>query len=62
MSYSLGIKLKVVKMYLEEGIVSTTIAKEFNLRFNKRVLLWIKRYNEFGEYDLRACRRTTRGL
>ena len=28
MSYSFDIKLKAVKMYLEEGIGSTTIAKE----------------------------------
>ena len=29
-------------MYLEEGIGSTTIAKELNLSSNKRVLLWVK--------------------
>ena len=47
MSYSFDIKLKAVKMYLEEGIGSTTIAKELNLSSNKRVLLWVKRFNEF---------------
>ena len=31
MSYSFDIKLKAVKMYLDEGIGSTTIAKELNL-------------------------------
>ena len=31
MSYSFDIKFKAVKMYLEEGIGSTTIAKELNL-------------------------------
>ena len=45
MSYSFDIKLKAVKMYLEEGIGSTTIAKELNLSSNKRVLLWVKRFN-----------------
>ena len=54
MSYSFDIKLKAVKMYLEEGIGSTTIAKELNLSSNKRVLLWVKR--------LRERRGTTRGL
>ena len=62
MSYSFDIKLKAVKMYLEEGIGSPTIARELNLRSNKRVLLWMKKYNEFGEYGLRECIGTTRGL
>ena len=29
---------------------------------NKRVLLWVKRFNEFGEDGLRERRGTTRGL
>ena len=62
MSYSFDIKIKAVKMYLEEGIGSTTIAKELNLSSNKRVLLWVKRFNEFGEGVLRECRETTRRL
>ena len=62
MSYSFDIKLKAVRMYLEEGIGSTTIAKELNLSSNKRVLLWVKRYNEFGEDGLRERRGITRGL
>lgn len=53
MSYLFEIKLNVIKIYLEEGIGSTTIAKELNLISNKRVLLRIKRYNEFGEDVLR---------
>ena len=35
MSYLFDIKFKAVKMYLEEGIGSTTIAKELNLSSNK---------------------------
>ena len=62
MSYSFDIKLRAVKMYLEEGIGSTTIAKELKLSSNKRVLLWVKRYNEFGEYGLMERRGTTQGL
>ena len=62
MSYSFDIKLKAVKMYLEEGIGSTTIAKELNLSSNKRVLLWVKRFNEFGEDGLRERRGTTLGV
>ena len=62
MSYSFDIKFKAVKMYLEEGIGSNTLAKELNLSSNKRVLLWVKRYNEFGEDGLRERRGITRGL
>ena len=56
MNYSFDIKLKAVKMYLEEGIGSTTIARELSLSSNKRVLLWVKRYNEFGEDGLKERR------
>ena len=62
MSYSFDIKFKAVRMYLEEGIGRTTFAKELNLSSNKRVLLWVKRYNEFGEDGLRERRGITRGL
>ena len=62
MSYSFDIKLKATKMYLEEGIGSATIAKKLNLSSNKRVLLWLKRYNELGEDGLIECRGTTRWL
>lgn len=58
-NYSFEIKLKAVKMYLEEGIGSPTVAKELNLSSNKRVLLWVKRYNEFGEEGLRERRGIT---
>ena len=51
-NYSFDIKLKAVKMYLVEGIGSPTIAKELGLSSNKRVLLWVKRSNEFGEDGL----------
>ena len=61
-NYSFDIKLKAVKMYLLEGIGSPTIAKELGLSCNKRVLLWVKRYNELGEYGLKERRGTTRGL
>lgn len=47
-------------MYLIEGIGSPTIAKELGLNSNKRVLLWVKRYNEFGEDGLKERRGTTR--
>lgn len=41
-TYYLETKLKAVKMYLEDGIGSTTIAKELGLSGDKRVLLWVK--------------------
>ena len=62
MSYSFDIKLKAVKMYLEKGVGSPTIARELNLSSNKRVLLWVKRYNEFGEDGLRERRGIARSL
>ena len=53
MNYSFDIKLKAVKMYLEEGIRKYYNRRELSLSFNKRVLLWVKRYNEFGEDGLK---------
>lgn len=61
-NYSFDIKLKAVKMYLEEGIGSTTIAKELNLSCKNRVLLWVKRYKEFGVEGLKERRGCTKGL
>ena len=40
----------------------SSITRELNLNSNKRVLLWVKRYNEFGEYGLKERRGTTKGL
>ncbi|APU59231.1 transposase [Clostridium botulinum] len=48
-NYSKEIKMKAVKMYLEDGMGSTRIAKELGLSSYKRVLLWAKNYQEFGE-------------
>ena len=56
MTYLFDIKLRTVKMYLEEGIVSTIISKGLNLSSNKRVLLWVKGYNELGVEGLRERR------
>lgn len=57
-TYSKEIKLKAVKMYLNDGLGSTRIAKELNLSSYKRVMLWAKNYREFGEVGLderRGC-------
>ena len=62
MNYSFDIKLKAVKIYLVEGIGSPTIAKELGLSSNKIVILWVKRYNEFGKNGLKERIGTTRGL
>lgn len=62
MNYSFDIKLKAIKMYLKEGIGSTTIARELSLSPNKRVLTWVKRYNEFDEHGLKERRGTIKGL
>ena len=62
MNYSFDIKLKSVKIYLVEGIGSPTIAKELGLSSNKIVILWVKRYNEFGKNGLKERIGTTRGL
>ena len=60
--YTKDLKLKAVKMYLEDKIGSTTIAKELELSSERRVLLWVKRYKEFGETGLEERRGTCRGL
>lgn len=52
-NYSIEIKLKAVKMYLEEGLSSSQIAKLLDLTSKNIVLLWAKRYEEFGKRDLR---------
>lgn len=47
--YSKELKLKAVKMYLEEGLASTKIAKELGIPNKNTVMMWVKRYNELGE-------------
>jgi len=47
--YSKETKLKAVKLYLEDGISSTRIAKMLNLSDHKRALLWVKQYRDKGE-------------
>lgn len=55
-TYSIETKLKAVKMYLEESIGNTMIAKELEISADKRVLLRIKRFREFGEARLEEQR------
>lgn len=55
-NYSIEIKLKAVKMYLEEGLSSLQIAKLLDLSSKNRVLLWSKRYKEFGIDGLKERR------
>ena len=43
-------------------IGSTTIAKELGLTDGRRVMLWIKRYKEFGEAGLKERRGAAKGL
>lgn len=59
-TYSKEIKLKAVKMYLEDGLGSTRIAKELSLSSYKRVMLWVKNYNELGEAGLEERRGSTK--
>ncbi|MDK0534959.1 transposase, partial [Clostridium perfringens] len=55
-NYSIEIKLKAVKMYLEEGLSSLKIAKLLDLSSKNRVLLWSKCYEEFGMEGLKERR------
>ena len=55
-NYSIEIKLNAVKMYLEEGLSSSKIAKLLDLSSKNRVLLWSKRYEEFGMDGLKERR------
>ena len=49
-------------MYLDEGVSSTKIAKEFKLSTHNRVMLWVNRYKEFGVIGLEERLRKTKGL
>lgn len=49
-------------MYLDEGVSSTKIAKEFKLSTHHRVMLWVNRYKEFGVIGLEERLRKTKGL
>ena len=59
-NYSIEIKLKAVKMYLEEGLSSSQIAKLLDLTSKNRVLLWSKRYEEFGVERLNERRESVK--
>lgn len=59
---SFEIKLKAVKLYLDKNIGSTTIAKELGLTDGRRVMLWVKRYKEFGEDGLKERRGASKGV
>lgn len=54
--YSFDIKLEAVKMYLEKGIGPTNIARQLELSDRGRVMLWVRRYKEFGEDGLKERR------
>lgn len=60
--YSVELKMQAVKMYLDEGISSTRIAKELKLSTHHRVMLWVNRYKEFGVSGLEERRGKTKGL
>lgn len=58
--YSLEIKLEAVKMYLDSGVGSHTVAKMVGISCNKRVLDWAKKYQQYGIDGLlerRGCKR-----
>ncbi len=59
-NYSIEIKLKAVKMYLEEGLASSQIVKLLDLNSKNRVLLWWKHYEEFAIDGLKERRRSVK--
>lgn len=59
--YPIEVKLKAVNMYIEEKIGSTTIAKTLGLNRCDRVLLWVRRYKEFGIDGLEEQRGKSKG-
>jgi len=51
--YPFELRLKAVKLYLEEGYGQAWIAEQ--LGFGKKTLIdWVKRYRELGEEGLRS--------
>ena len=49
-------------MYLDEGVSSKKIAKEFKLSTHHRVMLWVNRYKAIGVIGLEERLRKTKGL
>lgn len=55
-THSKELKMLAVKMYLEDEIGSTTIAKELDISHYSLVLRWVERYKELGESGLEERR------
>jgi putative transposase len=53
--YPFELKLRAVKLYLEEGFTQTAITEELNLGIHT-VAHWAKRYQRYGEEGLRDLR------
>ncbi len=47
--YSPELKLQAVKLYLENGMSSSAIAKELNVAYSSRIRNWVAKYNKYGE-------------
>jgi transposase len=47
-SYSADFKLKAVKMYLNEHMSYSHIAKELGVYDHKYIIRWVKNYNKSG--------------
>lgn len=61
-TYSKELRLKAVRMYIEEGLGSTAIAKKLGVTTYKQVLLWVRRYNELGLDGLEERRGKSKGI
>jgi transposase len=61
-TYSKEIKEKAVRLYLEEGMGSTTIAKELGIPSHKIVMRWVRHFQNEGLEGLEEKRGKSRGF
>jgi transposase len=58
-SYSFEFKLRTVMMYLNEQLGYRKVAKRMGIKDPKRVRIWVKNYQQYGEEGLKECRGKT---
>jgi transposase len=58
-SYSFEFKLRTVMMYLNEQLGYRKVAKRMGIKDPKRVRIWVKNYQQYGEEGLKERRGKT---
>ncbi|WP_155835591.1 helix-turn-helix domain-containing protein, partial [Saccharococcus caldoxylosilyticus] len=58
-SYGFEFKLRTVMMYLNEQLGYRKVAKRMGIKDPKRVRIWVKNYQQYGEEGLKERRGKT---